>query len=177
MKKVYHYLAITLLTAMAAVSLTGCTDDDVDQAYDMNGIWQGTIEGEYYYDRYHRRDGSWDTEIQFVQDGDFSRGGYGVEVDYSYSTGYSYRTSFDWEVRNGRIYLDYYDGYSVIIRDYELYSVGNGMRFRGYFDDYVTGEPLASFNLVKISDWTDYAKKHTMDFSSTGEETTDSIGQ
>ena len=46
--------------------------------------------------------------------------------------------------------------YSIIVRDYELYSVGSGMRFRGYFDNYETGESMASFNLVKVSDWTDW---------------------
>lgn len=161
MKKIYNYLAVTLLMTLTAVSLTSCVDDDVNQAYDMNGIWQGTIQGNYYSDRYHSRDTDWDTEIQFVQDGDFSRGGYGVEVDYSHATWREYRYNFYWEVRNGRIIIDYDDGYSVIVRDYELYSVGSGMRFRGYFDDYRTGEPLASFKLVKVSDWTDFAKKHT----------------
>lgn len=164
MKRLYNLLTMVLLTAVVAVSMTSCMDEDVDQAYDMNGIWQGTIQGNYYSDRYYSRDNSWDTEIQFVQDGDFSNGGYGVEIDYSYNTGRSYRSDFYWEVRNGRIIIDYDDGYTVSIRDYDLYSVGNGMRFRGYLDDYRTGEQLASFNLVKISDWTDYAKKHTAEF-------------
>lgn len=145
-----------LLLALSATMLTACDSDDIedmDQAYDMNGIWQGTIEGNYYYDRYQSSDNSWDTEIQFVQDGDFSNGGYGVEEDYSYTTGRVSRSQFYWEVRNGKILLDYDDGYRVIIRDYELYSVGSGMRFRGYFDDHDTGEQLASFNLVKVSEW------------------------
>lgn len=155
MKKVYNYMATVMLMICTALVFTGCQDDDVDQAYDMNGIWQGTIQGMYYHDRYGR-DGLWDTEIQFVQDGDFSRGGYGVEVDYSYDSYRTYRSRFYWEVRNGRILLDYDDGYTIVVRDYELYSVGSGMRFRGYFDNYDTGEPMASFNLVKVSDWTDW---------------------
>lgn len=148
-------MATVMLMICTALVFTGCQDDDVDQAYDMNGIWQGTIQGMYYHDRYGR-DGLWDTEIQFVQDGDFSRGGYGVEVDYSYDSYRTYRSRFYWEVRNGRILLDYDDGYTIVVRDYELYSVGSGMRFRGYFDNYETGESMASFNLVKVSDWTDW---------------------
>ncbi|MFA4182544.1 hypothetical protein [Xylanibacter rodentium] len=159
MKKVYNYIMVMMLVTFTALSLTSCQDDDVDQAYDMNGIWQGTIEGMYYHDRYGR-DGRWDTEIQFVQDGDFSRGGYGEEVDYSYDTHRIYSSQFYWEVRNGRILLEYDDGYSVIIRDYELYPVGSGMRFRGFFDDYKTGEPMASFSLVKVSDWTDWTRSN-----------------
>lgn len=155
-------MTMMLLMAATVLSLTSCQDDDVDQAYDMNGIWQGTIVGEYYTDRYGHieRENRWDTEIQFVQDGNFSRGGYGVEVDYSYYSNRAYRSKFVWEVRNGRILLEYDDGYSVVIRDYELYTVGSGMRFRGYFDDYYTGEPMASFSLVKVSDWTDWSGRY-----------------
>lgn len=163
MRKVYNYTLTLVMAVFTVFSHASCTDDDVDQAYDMNGIWQGTIQGEYYNDRYGR-DGQWDTEIQFVQDGDFSNGGYGYEEDYSYYWNRVYRSKFYWEVRNGRILLDYDDGYRIIIRDYELYSVGRGMRFRGYLDDWDTGETLASFNLVKVSDWTDWAKKHNAAF-------------
>ncbi len=148
-----------MVMALAVLSLTACEDDDVDQAYDMNGIWQGTIEGNYYQDRFGFAD-SWDTEIQFVQDGDFSRGGQGVERDYSYRTDRMYMSYFDWEVRNGKILMRYDDGFRVIIRDYEMYTSRTGTRFRGYFDDYDTGETMASFNLIKVSDWTDWAKKH-----------------
>lgn len=164
MNKIFNHIAIMILTAFAAISFTSCTSDDIDQAYNINGIWQGSIQGNYYGDRYNES-GSWDTEIQFVQDGDFSRGGYGTEVDYSYDTGRTMRSDFDWEVRNGEIYMDYDDGYRIIIHDYDLYTSGSSMRFRGYFEDYDTGDALASFNLIKISNWTDYAKQHTSNFN------------
>lgn len=157
MRQIYTHITKMLLLSLTVLSLTSCLDDDVDQAYDMNGIWQGTIQGNYYADRFHSND--YDTEIQFVQTGTFNAGGRGVEIDYPRDPRQPYyEVEFDWEVRNGKIYLDYYDGYRVIIRDYELYTVGNGMRFRGYFDDYDTGQPLASFELVKVSDRTDRAK-------------------
>lgn len=152
-------MAFVLITTLA---FTSC-DDDIDVAYDLNGIWQGTIEGNYYYDRYGNNEG-WDTEIEFVQHGDFASGGYGYEVDYSWRTGRGYSSSFNWEVRNGRIHMLYDDGYHIVVRDYEFYYVGNGQRFRGYFDDYDTGETLASFNLVKVSGWSNWAKEHTMNF-------------
>ena len=154
----------TLIAALLTVlTLAGCDNDDIDQAYDLNGYWQGSIDGNYYYDRYGSNE-SWDTEIWFVQDGDFSNGGYGREIDYNRATGRAYDVDFDWEVRNGRILIDYYDGYRIIIRDYELYYVGSGQRFRGYFDDWDTGRTLASFDLVKVGGWSDWAKQHAMDF-------------
>ena len=165
MSKTRHYIATAIALFVTMLAVTGCTDDDVDQAYDLNGYWQGSIQGDYYSDRFGGHD-SWDTEIWFVQDGDFSSGGYGREIDYNRSTGYVYDADFDWEVRNGRIYIDYYDGYRVIVRNYELYSVGSGQRFRGYFDDWDTGETLASFDLVKIGGWSDWAKRHVMNADS-----------
>lgn len=158
MNKTTHYLRATLIAIIAAVAMASCTDNDTQQAYDLNGYWQGSIEGDYYSDRYGGYD-SWDTEIWFVQDGDFASGGYGREIDYNRRTGDAYDVEFDWEVRNGRILLDYYDGYRVIIRDYELYHVGSGQRFRGYFDDWDTGRTLAAFDLVKIGGWSDWATR------------------
>lgn len=166
MKRLYNYLTIAVMLMTTAFSMTSCDDDDADQAYDMNGIWQGTIQGNYYEDRYHSN--GYDTEIQFVQEGVFSHGGYGMEIDYPHDPHLPIsQVMFDWTVRDGRIYLDYEDGYRVIIRDYELYSAGRSTHFRGYFDDYHTGGQLASFDLIKISDETDlsYAKKHRADFS------------
>ena len=155
MKAMSVYIRVMVVVLVASASLASCTDDDSEQAYDMNGIWEGTITGNYDADRYHG-DNQWDTEIQFVQDGDFARGGYGTEVDYNYSTRQVVRSNFNWEVRNGRILMDYDDGYRIVIRDYELYSVGRGQRFRGYFEDWDTHESIASFNLVKKSDWADW---------------------
>lgn len=153
-----------MFALMTALSLMSC-DDDADLAYDLNGIWEGTIQGEYYYNRHHSRATRWETQIQFVQDGDFSRGGYGVEFDYNYDTGYGSWSEFDWKVRDGRIYIYYYsDDYEVVIRDYELYTMLGTPRFRGYFVDRYTGEDMAAFTLVKTSDWTDYAKKNKATF-------------
>ena len=160
MTRIYSYITM-LLAAVATLTLTSCHDDDADQAYDLNGVWEGTIQGNYYEDRFHSND--YDTEIRFVQEGVFSRGGYGVEIDYPRDWRKpTVEVGFDWEVRNGKIYLDYEDGYHVIIRDYDMYSRNNRMRFRGYFDDYRTGETLASFDLLKTADDPayGYAKPH-----------------
>lgn len=171
MKRFCNYLTFVVMLMATAVSMTSCDDDDADQAYDMNGIWQGIIQGSYYVDRFHNND--YDTEIQFVQEGVFAHGGYGLETDYPHDRHKPFvQVGFDWTVRDGKIYLEYDDGYRVIIRDYELYSVGRSAHFRGYFDNYDTGETMASFDLVKISDATDlsYAKKHRTDFSAEEDE-------
>lgn len=164
MNRTSNYFKIFIMALLTIMTMAGCTDDDTQQAYDLNGYWQGSIQGDYYSNRYGGND-SWDTEIWFVQEGDFSNGGYGREIDYARRSGYVYDVKFDWEVRNGRIYIDYYDGYHIIIRDYELYYIGSGQRFRGYFEDWDTGRTLASFDLVKVGGWSNWAKQHKMEFS------------
>ena len=58
MNKTTHYLRLALMAIVAAVTMASCTDDDTQQAYDLNGYWQGSIEGDYYSDRYGGYD-SW----------------------------------------------------------------------------------------------------------------------
>lgn len=161
--KINHNIHVFFLLFVTA--LFAACDEDVDKAYDLNGIWEGTINGNYYNDHYPNESSeSWDTEICFVQDGDFSNGGYGVERDYALNSNYYTQNKFDWEVRNGRIYLSYDDGYDVIIDDYDIYSRGNSLRFRGYFNN-SKGTRLASFDLIKTEEWSDkysnYAKKRS----------------
>lgn len=144
------FILLTLLT----LALAGCTSDDVDQAYDLDGIWQGTINGNYYQDHFNSG-GSWDTEISFVQEDDYSRSGYGRERDYSHSDGTYNEVGFTWEVRGGVIYMSYDDGYTIIIEDYEIYSTGSTLRFKGTFVDADTREAIASFNLVKTDNWSE----------------------
>ncbi len=161
MERTRHFATLLLLFATAVFTLSSCTDDDMDQAYNLNGYWQGTVYGDYYSNRYHSSD-TWDTEIWFVQNGVFSNGGYGREIDYD-RYGRSYSSDFNWKVINGRIYMEFDDGYRIIIRDYELYSIGSGQRFRGIFESWDTGRQLATFNLIKTSGWRSMAKEHAME--------------
>lgn len=156
MKKFYTNIAVALMAVFTMTALTSC-DRDSDIAYDLDGIWQGTIIGNYYADRYGTTRTDYDTEIRFYQDGVFSRGGTGYEIDRESWTGRISQFDFEWRVRDGRIYITYDDGYRVVIRDWETYYVNNTMRFRGYFDDYETGEQMASFNLVKVAERYSYA--------------------
>lgn len=156
MKTMIERIGLMMMVLLSALTLTSC-DEDTETAYDLDGIWQGTINGNYYQDRYGYTE-SWDTEIRFYQDGDFSRGGSGEERDWDYR-GKCYSSRFDWKVRNGRIYLYYDDGYNIVIDRYDLYWRSNTQRFRGYFEDFDTGDQLASFDLVKVVDWHDFSKK------------------
>lgn len=148
MKTVCKFTMMVICTMFA---MTSC-DSDTDLAYDLDGTWAGSLSSEFYDYRYDRHmTDEYDTEITFVQDGDFSRGGTGYEIDYNLTTGYETRDYFDWKVRNGRIYLYYSDGSSVVIRDYDIYYVGGTPHFRGYFDNAHDGSTLAAFNLVKVT--------------------------
>lgn len=144
-------LTYTLMAICTMFVMTSC-DSDTDLAYDLDGVWSGTLSSEFYDYRYgqHMTD-TYETEITFVQEGDFSRGGTGYEIDYNLNTGRSSQTYFDWTVRGGKIYIDYDDHTTVVVRDYDIYTVGRTPHFRGYFDDYYDGSTLAAFNLVKVT--------------------------
>ena len=118
---------------------------------ELDGVWQGTIMGNYYSDRYGTTRTDYDTEIRFYQNNSSSSGA-GYEIDRDNLNGHISRFDFDWILRDGRIYITYDDGYRVVIRDWEIYNEDNTQRFRGYFDDYDTDETIASFNLVKVSE-------------------------
>lgn len=150
MKTIYIYTKL-LIVAMTAMTVFASCNGDTQLAFDLEGVWQGTITGNYYYDRYHVVETDYDTEIMFQQNG-FNSGGSGYEIDREYGRRSYTKSYFEWTVRNGRIYLDYDDGYRVIIRDFETYFQNGRMRFRGYFDNYDTGEQMASFSLVKVTD-------------------------
>ena len=154
MKTIFTYTKMMFILVMTVMTLASC-DEDRDLAYDLEGVWQGTITGNYYsYRGYASND--YDTEIMFRQPDSWSKGGDGYEIDYNYETRRYTKVYFDWVVRDGKIILRYDDGQKVIIRDFETYYVGSRMRFRGYFDNFDTGEHLAAFNLVKVESPEEY---------------------
>ena len=144
-----------MATMAVMLAFTSC-DEDAALAYDLEGVWQGTIIGDYYSYRGYEVSDEYDTEIMFDQDGSWLKGGQGYEIDYNLRTHRSTKVYFRWSVKRGRIHLHYDDGAHVVIRDFETYWVGSRMRFKGYFDDAETGRPLASFNLIKVDSPDDY---------------------
>ncbi|MCF0213286.1 MAG: hypothetical protein HUK13_02385 [Muribaculaceae bacterium] len=150
--KRFKYLCMSLLAMVFSLSLTSCSQDD-DEAMTLDGIWQGVIEGDYYHQHYEIDD-LWETEIQFAEHG-FTSSGRGKEMDYAVNSGRLYLSFFDWEIIGGNIHMFYDDGYRVVITKYYLYwQRDNVLRFRGCFSDYDTGNTVATFDLVKVSDWT-----------------------
>ena len=146
MKRIFTQVTMVMMTLVMGMTLTSC-DEDVDQAYDLNGTWEGWIRTTRMSDRFNDYTEDWETVIKFVQDGEFSRGGYGIEFDKS-PRGYRYVNEFEWYVSNGRIYILYDDGTDIVI---DRYSQSRD-RFSGIFCDARTYEDVASFQLIKTSD-------------------------
>lgn len=152
MKKIYDYTRFMLMALVTMVAFSSC-DEDSDIAYDLDGAWSGTVVGDYYYYRYGKEYVTyqdWDTYIEFKQDSPFATSGEGYEYDENRRTGQWSEAYFDWQVRNGKIYISYDDGTDVVIRDYEVYQTRGVMRFRGYFEDY-RGNDIASFDFIKVA--------------------------
>jgi len=151
MKRITQFLSIMI--AMLSMTLTSCnwTDDDEMVVYDLEGTWRGEIRSDYFNRRYGTQTEYTDVLIEFYRNPGEYAAGSGREVDYYYG-GYSDVVDFDYQVRNGVIYMDYNDDTHVSIYNWELY---NGT-FRGEFHDYFTGEYLATFNLYKVYGGWDY---------------------
>ena len=150
MRKIYTNTMMVLMLALTMLTFTSC-DKDTMLAIDLDGVWAGTVVGDYSYDRYGLAGDVYDTELCFYQSGDFSKGGTGYQIDRNRVTRQYTRYSFEWRVSNQRIHIYYDDDYEIIIRDYEIYEVGRTLRFRGYFDDAYDGTQLASFDLIKTT--------------------------
>lgn len=154
MKKIYHLFSI--IAAVACCSMfTSCVDDDTEEARVLYGQWQGNW-GMYYttIDPYGNEVtfDSYDTDIEFIQEGSYKSYGYGYQVDY-YRRGPYERISsrFNWSVNNGVIYITYPRNpeYNTTIRDYRL----SDNYFTGYFDN-----GTEAFRLQKLVnyDWSSY---------------------
>lgn len=148
-----------VLMAVLSFSLMSCQDDDERLAYNLDGVWQGTIETDNQ---------TYSTTICFFQDGYYASRGYGYEYDSGWSYGRTTRTNFKWWVSGGYIYLQYEDSPNQIIMDYDElpYSSNIGERLNGYFVDYYTGYDIARFYLRKMHNNDGYYAKenqHTED--------------
>ena len=147
MKRLFTNITMVMMTLAMAMTLTSC-DEDVDQAYDLNGTWKGWIKTIHMSDRFNYYEENWETEIIFVQDGDFSRGGHGIEYDWS-PRGHEYVSEFEWYVSYSKIFIRYYDDNTVIVIDDYTQTKD---RFSGYFCNSNTTERIAQFQLIKTSD-------------------------
>lgn len=148
-----------MLTAMVMTSLTftSCYDEDVETSITLSGDWCGYFGMYYVYVDRHGHETPYDsykTDISFYPDYDYATHGYGYEVDY-YGVDSPYRKiyhSFDWDIRNGNIYLTYNDEreYDTVIRDYRM----DEYLFTGYFDKGTTRFRLEKYGYYY--DWNPY---------------------
>ena len=127
-------------------------DMDVKQSIKFAGQWTGDF-GMYYTYRHHGRlytFDSYDTDIVFYPEHDGATWGYGKQVDYYEHGPYSHiYNRFNWEIRNGIVYLQYHSDPSLdcAIYDYRMTSD----RFQGRF-----GSSNDKFYLTKIADYYDW---------------------
>ncbi|MBQ0074856.1 MAG: hypothetical protein KBT34_11765 [Prevotella sp.] len=146
MKKIFSLLAFALVCVM----FVSC---DNNTAQRLDGVWEGEVAQTFFVGRWGKPVTEFQSvDIEFFKDPYRFAKGTGVEIDYTYVNEKTGRVSyvkcdFVYEVRNGRIYLDYADGSHIVIY---RYSLGNS-RFSGVFCDYRTGEELASFNFYRVN--------------------------
>ena len=151
-------LKMCMMTAVL-LCMTSCNvvldveeDMDVHQSIKFAGQWTGDF-GMYYNYRHNGRlytFDSYDTDIVFYPEYDGATYGYGKQVDYYERGPYTHiYNRFDWEIRNGVIYLEYYSDPSLdcAIYDYKM----TPDRFQGRF-----GSSSDRFYLTKIADYYDW---------------------
>jgi hypothetical protein len=126
---------------------------DVHQSIKFAGQWTGDF-GMYYNYRMGGRlytFDSYDTDIVFYPEYDGATWGYGKQVDYYEHGPYTHiYNRFDWEIRSGVIYLQYYSDPSLDCAIYD-YSMTHD-RFQGRF-----GNSNDRFYLTKIADYYDWS--------------------
>lgn len=126
---------------------------DVHQSIKFAGQWTGDF-GMYYTYRMGERlytFDSYDTDIVFYPEYDGATWGYGKQVDYYEHGPYTHiYNRFDWEIRSGVIYLQYYSDPSLDCAIYD-YSMTHD-RFQGRF-----GNSNDRFYLTKIADYYDWS--------------------
>lgn len=148
MKRLDTYFTMIAI-AMLSFTFTSCDIDDEAISYDLEGVWEGEIISGTY-NRYGDYSESYtDVQIEFYENPyEYAKGG-GREIDFDYYGRPTDIVRFNYAVRNGIIYMDYYDGSKVEIRRWNMW----GDRFEGDFHDYRTGEYLASFRLYRVDSW------------------------
>lgn len=147
-------MLVTMLGLSSCGMVIGWEEDmDVQQSIKFAGQWTGDF-GMYYNYRMGGRlytFDSYDTDIVFYPEYDGATWGYGKQVDYYEHGPYTHiYNRFDWEIRSGVIYLQYYSDPSL---DCAIYDYGmTHDRFQGRF-----GNSNDRFYLTKIADYYDWS--------------------
>ena len=150
MKKIYTYILMAFVAFFAATFVSCERDPDVDGAMVLSGEWTGDL-GMYYSDGFYEYDAEY-SDIRFIPDYNYATHGTGEEVDYfnRYYCPIRYQSFyFEWEIRNGAIYLyfPYNRQLDVTIYDYYLTT--------SYFSGRM-GDSSTTFRLRKLVDYYDW---------------------
>ncbi|MEE0985708.1 MAG: hypothetical protein UH687_08805 [Bacteroidaceae bacterium] len=147
-------IMLAAILCLSSCNLVWNVEDDMDvhQSIKFAGQWTGDF-GMYYTYRQNGRlytFDSYDTDIIFYPEYDGATYGYGKQVDYYERGPYEYiYNRFDWEIRNGIIYLEYYSDASLDCAIYDYVMTADN--FRGRF-----GSSNDKFCLSKIADYYDW---------------------
>jgi hypothetical protein len=147
-------MMLAAILCLSSCNLVWNVEDDMDvhQSIKFAGQWTGDF-GMYYTYRQNGRlytFDSYDTDIIFYPEYDGATYGYGKQVDYYERGPYEYiYNRFDWEIRNGIIYLEYYSDASLDCAIYDYVMTADN--FRGRF-----GSSNDKFCLSKIADYYDW---------------------
>ena len=148
MKRLTTFLTIACIGLLSMTMISCDPYDDYDVTSILHGTWHGSL-GQYYVNIYGQDYAEWETEFRFNAYNDGSTSGEGIEIDYNPNSWQSYEYyDFTWKVANGNIYLDYYNGDRLVIRDYNLSDSWLSGRLET-LDGYV----VANLNLDRTSYW------------------------
>lgn len=166
MKKITQNFWMLGIIMTCTFSLTSCImDEDQNVGYNVKGHWFGDMD--MWIDNEKARG----SEVEFIPTGWGYSHGHGIEVDYYYRGSVTH--SFDYEIRNGIVYMQFDDpGLDCQIRDY---TVGYDY-FRGYIAD-IYGNNQSYFTLRSYDRYWDqygydgyggyiYSREQTMDTDS-----------
>lgn len=142
---------LTLFVVAFSLLMVSC-DEDVEKARIISGQWKGNFKACYYSDEYRDWFDADYSDIVFYPSSYNSTHGDGQQVDF-YVDGPVKKIyfTFEWEVRNGRIYI-YYDSdpsLDAVISNYRL-SDSEGV-FSGIISN--TNGSGSKFKLFKIADY------------------------
>lgn len=154
-------LKALLLILVTSTALSSCDfgvdyiSPDREQSAAFAGQWTGDF-GMYYNYRYNGRMltfDSYDTDIVFYPEYSGARYGWGKQVDYYPNGPYeSIYHRFNWEIRDGVVYLDYPSDPSLNANIYNYRMTSNV--FYGTFGS--SNEKFSLRKIVDYYDWTPY---------------------
>ena len=162
MKKLLYHSALCLgLLCCGMLTLTSC-DEDIADAVDLSGEWEGNM-GMYYTDDYGITYDAHNTYIAFYPDYEYATHGYGEEIDYFLERSrcpiYYQNFYIEWRIRDQVLYLTYPGAPELDIALYDYRFIKSRTRLLFTIHD-------VPYELRKLSDfyhddwyWWDHSKE------------------